>query len=97
MKIIGSNEKKFHQYFSDADSVAAQKIVRQVYMIDYNRFSGQEMFYISGRQTMKIWRREGDSRWNYVSISGAQYDLDSELNNITELEVLAAIQKRLEE
>ncbi|WP_293997694.1 hypothetical protein [uncultured Megasphaera sp.] len=97
MKIIGSNEKKFLQYFSDADSVAAQKIVRQVYMIDYNRFSGQEMFYISGRQTMKIWRREGDSRWNYVSISGAQYDLDSELNNITELEVLAAIQKRLEE
>lgn len=97
MKIIGSNEKKFLQYFSDADSVAAQKIVRQVYMIDYNRFSGQEMFYISGRQTMKIWRREGDSRWNYVSIGGAQYDLDSELNNITELEVLAAIQKRLEE
>jgi hypothetical protein len=97
MKIIGSKEKKFLQYFSDADSVAAQKIVRQVYMIDYNRFSGQEMFYISGRQTMKIWRREGDSRWNYVSISGAQYDLDSELNNITELEVLAAIQKRLEE
>ena len=36
MKIIGSNEKKFLQYFSDADSVAAQKIVRQVYMIDYN-------------------------------------------------------------
>lgn len=97
MKIIGSNEKKFLQYFSDADSVAAQRIIRNVYMIDYNKFSGQEMFYISGRQTMKIWRREGDSRWNYVSISGAQYDLDSELNNITELEVLAAIQKRLEE
>ena len=80
-----------------ADSVATQQIVGQVYMIDYTKFGGQEMFYIAGRQNMKIWRKDGDSRWNYVGISGTQYDLDSELNNITELDVLSAIQRQLEE
>ena len=97
MRIIGAHEKKFIDYFGAADSVATQQIVGQVYMIDYTKFGGQEMFYIAGRQNMKIWRKDGDSRWNYVGISGTQYDLDSELNNITELDVLSAIQRQLEE
>ena len=97
MRIIGTNEKKFISCFGAADSVATQQIVGRVDMIDYNKFGGQEIFYIAGRQNMKIWRKDGDSHWNYVGINSTQYDLDSELNNITELDVLSAIQRKLEE